>query len=110
MATTLNSHLTQAPHELNNSPNGNLTSKVDITLFPDGLKTTGQHPPLPEHIQPFEKFPQEITGRTVWKAEDYKGRPEKWVHRFSASEVEELSAAADRFLAAGIPLTGITQV
>ncbi|OKL55610.1 hypothetical protein UA08_09033 [Talaromyces atroroseus] len=83
--------------------------KIDLALFPDGLKTTGQHAPLPEFVQPFEKYPAEITGRTVWKAEDYKDSPEKWVHRFTDAEVEELSTAADRFIEDGIPLTGITQ-
>lgn len=102
---TLNSHLTQAPHELSS-----VDKSVDLSLFPDGLKTTGQHEPLPEFLQPFDKFPAEITGPTVWKAEDYKDSPEKWVHRFTAAEIEELSATADRFIADGIPLTGISQV
>ncbi|EED23511.1 conserved hypothetical protein [Talaromyces stipitatus ATCC 10500] len=110
MATTLSSHHAQAPHELQNSlSQSSSTRKIDLTLFPDGLKTTGQHEPLPEHIHPFEDFPKEIIGRTVWKAEDYKDHPEKWVHRFTPAEVEELSSAADRFIAAGTPLTGITQ-
>ncbi|KAF3400422.1 hypothetical protein DPV78_004931 [Talaromyces pinophilus] len=110
MTTTLSSHHTQAPHELQNSLTQSSPSpKIDLTLFPDGLKTTGQHAPLSEHLHPFEDFPSEITGRTVWKAEDYKDHPEKWVHRFTAEEVEELSSAADRFIAAGTPLTGISQ-
>lgn len=111
MATTLSSHQTQAPHELQ-SPlnNSSSSSKIDLNLFPDGLKTTGQHAPLREHLHPFEDFPSEITGRTVWKAEEYKDHPEKWVHRFTAAEVEELSSAADQFIAAGTPLTGISQV
>lgn len=111
MTTTLSSHHTQPPHELRSSlPQSSSSQTIDLALFPDGLKTTGQHEPLPEHLRPFEDFPAEITGRTVWKAEDYKDRPEKWVHRFTAAEVEELSTAADRFIAAGTPLTGITQV
>lgn len=110
MATILNSHHTQAPHELKNSLTPSIPrQKIDLALFPDGLKTTGQHAPLPEHLHPFEDFPSEITGRTVWKAEEYKDNPEKWVHRFTAAEIEELSSAADRFIAAGTPLTGISQ-
>lgn len=111
MATTLSSHHTQAPHELQSSLNQPSPSpKIDLALFPDGLKTTGQHPPLAEELHPFEDFPSEITGRTVWKAEDYKDHPEKWVHRFTAAEIEELSSTADQFIAAGTPLTGISQV
>lgn len=111
MATTLSSHHTQAPHELQSSLNQPSPSpKIDLALFPDGLKTTGQHPPLAEELHPFEDFPSEITGRTVWKAEDYKDHPKKWVHRFTAAEIEELSSTADQFIAAGTPLTGISQV
>lgn len=96
------SSLPTAPHQLKAS--------VPIDIFPDGLKTTGQHPPLYDHIQPFEKFPKEITGPTVWTAEDFKNNPEKWTHVFTEEEIEELSNAADKFLAAKIPLTGITKV
>ncbi|PLB55734.1 Clavaminate synthase-like protein [Aspergillus steynii IBT 23096] len=82
---------------------------VPVDIFPDGLKTTGQHPPLSEHIHPFDKFPKEISGPTLWKAEDYREHPEKWTHRFSAEEIDELSGAADAFLQNKIPLTGISK-
>ncbi|PYI18490.1 Clavaminate synthase-like protein [Aspergillus japonicus CBS 114.51] len=82
---------------------------IPLDIFPDGLKTTGQHPPLYEHIHPFDRFPKEITGPTVWRPEDYREHPEKWTHRFTAAEVEELSTTADAFLANKIPLTGISK-
>ncbi|GAQ42353.1 hypothetical protein AtubIFM55763_007578 [Aspergillus tubingensis] len=84
-------------------------ANIPLDVFPDGLKTTGQHPPLYEHIHPFDKFPKEITGPTVWKPEDYSNSPEKWTHRFTEEEIEELSAAADGFLEAKIPMTGISK-
>jgi len=90
-------------HQLTEHTNG-YSSK-----FPDGIKTSGQHPPLYEKLHPFSSFPKEITGPTVWKREDYVNDPSKWVHRFSAEEIEELSAVSDEFLAAGIPLTGISK-
>lgn len=102
MAPALADSLPTAPH--------NLTTKVPVDIFPDGLKTTGQHPPLYDHLQPFDQFPRQITGPTVWKPEDYRDNPEKWTHTFTAEQIEELSAAADGFLAAKIPLTGITKV
>ncbi|KAI9376613.1 hypothetical protein BJX61DRAFT_550817 [Aspergillus egyptiacus] len=80
-----------------------------LDVFPDGLKTTGQHPPLYEELHPFDEFPKSIAGSTVWKADEYKDAPEKWTHRFSAEEIAELSATADAFLAAKIPLTGISK-
>ncbi|GIJ99051.1 hypothetical protein Aspvir_001175 [Aspergillus viridinutans] len=79
------------------------------SLFPDGLKTTGQHPPLYEHLQPFERFPKEITGPTVWTAAEYRDHPEKWTHRFTPEELDELSGTADEFIRNKIPLTGISQ-
>lgn len=79
-------------------------------IFPDGIKTSGQCPPTYEQLVPYEEFPKEITGPTVWKKEDYENNPERWVHRFSEEEVTELSKAADDFLASGTPMTGITKV
>lgn len=83
---------------------------VSLDIFPDGLKTTGQQPPLYDQIRPFSEFPKKITGPTVWKAEDYKNNPEKWTHRFTEEECAEMSAAADAFVASGIPLTAISKV
>lgn len=89
-----------APHELT----------VDRRLFPDGLKTTGQHEPLPEFVRPFESFPKEIIGPTAWLPDEFRDKPEKWTHRFTPAEIDELSATADAFIAAGTPLTGISKV
>ncbi|WEW58003.1 hypothetical protein PRK78_003470 [Emydomyces testavorans] len=72
---------------------------VPLDLFPDGLKTTGQHPPLYDQLKPFSEFPKEITGPTVWKAEDYQDCPDKWTHWFTDEELTELSDAADAFIA-----------
>lgn len=96
-----------APHELSKS----FTSRpVDRNIFPDGIKTSGQHPPISQAIRPYSDFPKRITGETVWKAEDYQNNPEKWVHVLSEEEIVELSAVADEFIAAGTPLTGISKV
>jgi len=80
------------------------------SIFPDGIKTSGQHPPLYEELRPYEDFPSEINGATVWNANDYKDNPERWTHNFTDEEVAELSAAADDFRGAEIPLTGISKV
>lgn len=81
-----------------------------LDIFPDGLKTTGQHPPLYDQLQPLARFPSRISGPTVWKADDYTSSPEKWTYVFTDDDIAELSAAADAFIAAGGPLTGITRV
>lgn len=100
----LESHPT-APHEL-----GNIYKSIDTKIFPDGIKTSGQHPPIASKIRSYSGFPKHITGPTVWKAEDYQNNPERWVHHLSESEIQELGAAADKFIADKIPLTGVSQV
>ena len=72
--------------------------------------TSGQHPPLYNQLKPFEEYPSEITGVTVWKPEDYANNPERWVHPFSQEQIDEMSDAADKFLASKTPLTGISKV
>lgn len=102
MAPALTDALPTAPHQL--------AGNAPLDIFPDGLKTTGQHPPLYDHIVPFDQFPRQIEGPTVWKAEDYRENPEKWTHVFTPEQVTELSAASDAFLASKTPLTGISKV
>ena len=92
------------------APSHQLLDAPSKLTFPDGIKTSGQHPPLYDKLRPFEDFPQEITGPTVWKAEDYIRNPERWVHPFTMDEISEMSDAADKFIAASIPLTGISKV
>jgi hypothetical protein len=95
-----------APHNLS-SP---AQKAIDRKIFPDGIKTSGQHPPLYNQIRSYSDFPKEIIGETVWKAEDYTNNPERWVHVFSDEEITELSEVADNFLASKTPLTGISKV
>jgi len=78
--------------------------------FPDGIKTSGQFSPEAHLLKPYDQFPKEITGPTIWDAEDYQTNPERWTHHFSEEEVKEMSDAADAFMASETPLTGITKV
>jgi hypothetical protein len=105
MAPALTTSQPTAPHTLT-TPSLN---KAPRNIYPDGIKTSGQHAPIASAIQPYSAFPQEITGPTVWRAEDYKGHPERWTHVFSSAENEEIGSTADKFLASGTPLTGITR-
>jgi hypothetical protein len=102
-----------APTALTESP-ANLPafnySKPSKSVFPDGIKTSGQSSPNYDQLRPYEQFPREVTGPTVWRRDDYQHHPERWVHRFTNEEVAELSKAADDFLSSGTPLTGITKV
>jgi len=100
MAPSLSESAPEPPHAL---------SSTNKSVFPDGLKTSGQHPPVYSRLRPYPNFPKHITGPTVWRAEDYRDHPERWTHVFSEEEIAELGGAADDFLASGVPLTGITR-
>lgn len=79
-------------------------------IFPDGIRTSGQHPPLYDALKPYSEFPKEITGPTVWTKEEFESRPEAWTHPFTDEEIADLGRAADAFIASGTPLTGISKV
>lgn len=85
------------------------TKSIDKSIFPDGIRTSGQHPPIYEKLQSYSKFPKSISGSTVWIPEDYINNPERWTHQFSSEEIEELSNAADKFMINGESLIGITK-
>lgn len=84
--------------------------QANKAIFPDGYKTAGQQEPIYSLIKPYEKFPQEITGPTVWTASEYKNNPEKWTYTFTEDDIAEISASADKFIEEDRPLTGITKV
>ena len=101
MAPALTETAPAPPHTLSGTP------AVSKAIFPDGLKTSGQHGPLFERLRPYSDFPKEVTGPTVWKAEDYRNNPERWTHVFSDEEIAELSKASDNFISSSTPLTGM---
>ncbi|KAH3960143.1 hypothetical protein HBI17_122620 [Parastagonospora nodorum] len=106
MAPALTSAAPTAPHELSSKIVNNNAPK---NIFPDGIKTSGQHEPLYDQLRPYSEFPKEITGSTAWDREEYKNNPERWTHPFSEEEIKEISDAADAFISSGTPLTGITK-
>lgn len=83
---------------------------VDRKAFPDGLRTSGQHPPVESQIRPFEAFPTDITGPTVWEGRDIATRQDEWSHRWADGELNELLQAVDAFTISGIPLINISKV
>ena len=94
------------------APHAHFISNNDapLEIFPDGIKTSGQHEPSYSLLRPYEDFPDHIEGPTVWSREDYTNKPETWTHRLTDQEIEELSKTSDDFIAADIPLTGISKV
>lgn len=82
---------------------------TDLKVFPDGYKTTGQHDPIYDQLQPYSSFPRHISGPTKWDPSTYANNPERWIHPFSPAEIHEIGTAADRIINDNIPLTGITK-
>ena len=107
MATGLVSPPPYADHHFTNQRDNNPAPR---NIFPDGIKTSGQLDPILSLLKPYEDFPAHIEGATVWTRDDYVDNPEKWTHRFTDQEIKELGKASDDFIAAGIPLTGISKV
>ena len=79
-------------------------------IFPDGIRTSGQHNPIYDLLRPYEAFPSRIEGPTVWTREEYANHSERWTHHFTQQELAELSKASDDFIAAGTTLAGISTV
>ncbi|EHA51734.1 taurine catabolism dioxygenase TauD [Pyricularia oryzae 70-15] len=82
---------------------------VDKAIFPDGIKTSGQHAPVYSKIRPYEDFPKEITGITAWNAKEFVDKPEKWTYSLSNDDVAEIGAAADRYIESGQQLTAMSK-
>ena len=100
---------TQSPVDLP-QPNFHAYKNPSKAIFPDGIKTAGQDPPIYDKLVPYSQFPKEIKGETVWRSEEYANNPERWTHQLSNEETAEIGQAADEFIKAGTPLTGITKV
>ncbi|KAG8528470.1 uncharacterized protein KY384_007388 [Bacidia gigantensis] len=98
-----------APTAVSTYPDSRTSDVASKSKVRDGLITSGQHPPIYEALKQYEDFPKHIDGRTVWRTEDYKDNPERWTHRFTSEEINELSDTADKFSQSGVPLTTISK-
>jgi hypothetical protein len=72
--------------------------------------TQGQSDVSLDLVQPYSNFPLKVTGPTVWKAEDFRSKPDLWKKRWSAEQIRDLEQAYDRFKESGKPITSITKV
>lgn len=84
--------------------------KTNRSIFPHGIKTSGQHPSLEQYLRPFEDFPRLIDGPTAWHVEDFGDSSREWVYRFTAEYLSELGMASDRFLKTDKNLVAMTKV
>ncbi len=103
MAPALLATPAESSHELS------LNSRAPKNIFPDGIRTSGQHEPNYDLLRPYSDFPKQISGSTLWSKSDYQNHPERWTHCFSEAEIKEINDAADAFISSKTPLTGISK-
>lgn len=72
--------------------------------------TQGQSDVSLDLVQPYSNFPLKVTGPTVWKAEDFRSKPDLWKKQWSAEQIRDLEQAYDLFKESGKPITSITKV
>jgi len=72
--------------------------------------TQGQSDVLFDLVQPYSNFPRKIAGPTVWKADDFRSKPDLWKKQWSDEQIADLQHAYDRFKASGKPITSISKV
>ena len=86
------------------------SNAADTSIFPDGIKTSGQLDPIYDQLYPYSAFPKEISASapTIWETSEYQNSPELWQHPFTPEELDSLSKAADDFINRGIALTAIS--
>ncbi|KLU92654.1 hypothetical protein MAPG_11598 [Magnaporthiopsis poae ATCC 64411] len=102
--------LVPEPSAATATPKAARNDESDRSIFPDGIRTSDQHNPIYSLLEPYANFPKEITGPTVWHKEQFESDPGSWTHHLTSSEINELSAAADAFIASGTDLTGISKL
>ncbi len=95
-------HETQRPRKSRND-------EAPRSVFPDGIRTSGQHLLLRGVEGHIQSSPGRSPGRPCGRREDYVNNPERWVHVLTEDEVQELGDVSDAFIASGIPLTGISK-
>jgi hypothetical protein len=72
--------------------------------------TQGQSDVSLDLVQPYSNFPLKVTGPTVWKAEDFRSKPDLWKKQWSEEQIRDLEQAYVRFKESGKPITSITKV
>lgn len=72
--------------------------------------TSGQHEPVFSLLEPYDNFPKQITGPTVWTREELIENPSYWKHQWTDELIAEVEEAYDAFEATGKPITEITKV
>lgn len=81
-----------------------------MTIQPVEVRSQGQHDVLFDLVRPYGDFPREVSGPTVWRAEEFRERPGLWTKAWSEEHIKELEQAYDQFVQQDLPITLITKV
>lgn len=57
----------------------------------------------------FSTLPKQVSGPWVWSGPELEKQQDKWIHRLSSEEVDEISKAADAYLESGKELIQISK-
>jgi hypothetical protein len=69
-----------------------------VSRILSGTLTSGQHPPIIHRLLPYSSYPKQVSGPTVWRADDLKSHPEQWTHQWTRRELDEIKSAVSCFL------------
>lgn len=84
--------------------------KAPATELVKPLLTSGQHEPLFDTLTPYEQFPKELTGPTVWTKEEFETNPKAWKWRWTPEQIADLESAYDEWEKTGKSLPEINRV
>ncbi|KAL1406724.1 hypothetical protein Q8F55_006128 [Vanrija albida] len=73
------------------------------------LLTSGQHEPIFDILTPYDQFPQEVTGPTVWTKEQFESDPKAWKWRWTPEQIADLEKAYVEWEATGKSLPEINR-
>ena len=74
--------------------------------------TSGQYDIDESVLTPYEQLPKKIEGPSVWSREEYEKpeNQERWVRRWSDTEIDQLEKAASEWVKSGRPHAEIERV
>lgn len=72
--------------------------------------TSGMLEPDHSLVQPYANFPKEITGKTVWKREDFINDESLWKRFWTPENIASLEKSYDEWAAKGLTLPQIDRV
>lgn len=64
---------------------------------------------MAETVLPYDQYPKRVQGPKLWRRDDYQTNPERWIHDWTSTEIQQIETAAKAYQQTGLPLTAITK-